>query len=487
MKLGSMKLVNTRLGAATLAAFLTFGGAQALGSTFQEEGSIPGAETAVPSGEAGAPAEAAPVKKEKTVDEKIAEFNEGLETPRSFSEQERGWIELGAMPDQIDRILSGDLYVPTGDPYKLSAFHNGELVTVESNPKTGTPPAADNVPMYATEVESGERAGFWVPKAASKTAVEVDAMFNFIMWINYIFTAIIGVLMVVFCIKYRRRPGVRADQTITHNTPLEIFWSVIPTILCAIMFWGGYTTFLDMRTPPPDAMQVKVNAFQWGWKFNYDNGVESTGEFHVPENTPIEMLMTSNDVIHSFHLPAFRQKSDILPNRYTKVWFDSGEPATYRVYCSEYCGRAHGNMYAKLVVEPREDYEKWLEAEGNWTIDKSTGELKTPLEIGTLVYTRQACKTCHSIDGSRGTGPSFAGLWDEPRSFDASKSKDATPTKADENYIRKSILNPHDQIVDGYGANMTVYNPMLPEVQIFGIIEFIKSLKDVPRDADNDK
>ena len=273
---------------------------------------------------------------------------------------------------------------------------------------------------------------------------------------------------------------MRADQSITHNTPLEIFWSVVPTILVAIMFWGGYKTFLDLRTSPPDAMQIYVKARQWGWDFTYQNGVETSGEFHVPANTPIEMVMTSNDVLHSFHLPAFRQKSDVLPNRYTKVWFDSGEPRTYRVYCSEYCGTSHSNMYAKLVVEPREDYEAWLKKEGNWMVGPD-GEYKEPLEIGQLTYVRRGCNACHSIDGKHGTGPTFAGLWGIERRFDAAGDDKRI---ADEDYIRQSITQPHSQLVYPYGKNMTIYDPMLPEPQIIGMIEYIKSLADVPRDAD---
>lgn len=405
------------------------------------------------------------------VDKLIADYNAKQSTPRTFTAEERGWIGQGLEPADVDAYRKGYASIVSDDENTIVFIKDGVERSITSDAKFATRPVAPHISPFAPELEGNP---FWVPVAASETAKSVDAMFDFIMWTSYIFTGLIGILMVVFCIKYRRRPGVRADQTITHNTPIEIIWSVIPTILVGIMFWGGYTTFLDMRTPPPDAMTVKVNAYQWGWKFTYPNGVESPLEFHVPSNTPVEMLMTSNDVIHSFHLPSFRQKSDILPNRYTKIWFDSGAPATYRVYCSEYCGKLHSDMYAKLVVDSPEDYEAWLVKAGNWTINDD-GTMKTPLEIGELTYTRVGCKACHSIDGRAGTAPTFAGLWGLERSF-----SDGTTRIADENYIRQSILEPYSQLVEGYGEQMTLFNKF-PEVQISGIIAYLKSLKDVPR------
>ncbi len=448
---------------ALLLAGLCFLGSAA--PNFAQEAEAPAAEAPT---EAAAPA----AKKPIDVDKLIADFNAGQAAPRTFNADEREWIAGGLAPEEVELVYKGHAAIPSGDPNKVIYMRDGEIHEIVSHAKYSTPPVAQNLPPFATEVENGS---FWLPVAASETAKSVDAMFNFIMWTSYIFTAIIGILMVVFCIKYRRRPGVRADQSITHNTPIEIIWSVLPTILVAIMFWGGYTTFLDMRTPPPDAMVVRANASQWAWNFVYDNGVESPGEFHVPANTPIEMMMTSADVLHSFHLPAFRQKSDILPNRYTSIWFDSGEPATYRVYCSEYCGQLHSDMYAKLVVDTPEDYEKWLVETGNWMVGED-GELLPPLEIGELTYTRRNCKACHSIDGTKGVAPTFAGLFGSERKF-----ADGSTRVADADYIIQSIREPYSQLVEGYGEQMTVYSPMLPPEQIDGIIAYIKSLKDVPR------
>ncbi|MEM6674461.1 MAG: cytochrome c oxidase subunit II [Planctomycetota bacterium] len=442
----------------------------------QDEGEAPAPETAA------APAAAPAAGDGVDVDKAIAKFREETGSTRAFTAEEREWIAAGLAPGQVDNAHKGYTAIPSGDPNLVIINRNGKRIEVRSDPSKNTPPAVfsetGHMMPFAPEVDGGT---FWMPATASETSKDVDAMFNFIMWTCYIFSALIGILMVVFCIKYRRRPGVRADQSITHNTPLEIVWSVIPTILVAVMFWGGYVTFLDLRTPPPDAMKVNVSAYRWGWNFMYQNGVESPQEFHVPANTPIEMVMTSQDVLHSFHLPAFRQKSDILPNRYTKIWFDSGEPGEYRVYCTEYCGKSHSSMYAKLVVEPRADYERWIEKVGNWMVDEN-GELKPPLEIGRLTYSRRGCNACHSIDGAPGTGPTFAGLWGRTRNFD-----DGTSAVADENYIVQSIHEPYSQIVvneetgASYGKQMTVYSPKLPEEQVNGIIALVESLKDVPR------
>ena len=153
-------------------------------------------------------------------------------------------------------------------------------------------------------------------------------------------------------------------------------------------------------------MKIDATAYRVGLGLHLQERRRDRGEFHVPANTPIEMVMTSTTSSTPSHLPAFRQKSDVLPNRYTKVWFDSGEPRTYRVYCSEYCGTAHSNMYAKLVVEPREDYEAELKKTGNWMVGE-IGE-KEPLRSILTYESRRGCKACHSIDGKHGTGPTFA-------------------------------------------------------------------------------
>lgn len=327
---------------------------------------------------------------------------------------------------------------------------------------------APHVPDYADEIENGT---FWMPVAASDLAREVDATFNFIMWINYVFTALILALLVIFVVKYRRRPGVVADQSITHNTPLEIAWSVLPTILLAVIFWQGYVTFLDLRMSPKDALPIRVKAYTWGWNFTYPDGTMVPQQLAVPVGRPVEFIMSSQDTLHSLHLPAFRQKVDVLPDRYTKLWFDTSKPGTYRIYCTEYCGKDHSNMYALLQILPQDEFDAWMEIYGN----PENGPDGKPLPIvdfGRKLWGEYyGCKSCHNIDGqSGGIGPTFKGLWGSTRRF-----TDGTTAVADENYVADSLRNPHGKLVEGYGKLMPLFHAM-PEKHVIAITEFLKTL-----------
>jgi cytochrome c oxidase subunit 2 len=330
---------------------------------------------------------------------------------------------------------------------------------------------APHVPELADEVRDGT---FWMPVAASELAKDVDATFNFIMWINYVFTALIAVLMVVFVVKYRRRPGNVADQSITHNTPIEIVWSVLPTILVAVIFWQGYVTFLDLRTPPKDALQIRVKAYTWGWNFVYPDGTMVAQQVAVPQGRPVEFIMSSQDTLHSMHLPAFRQKQDVLPDRYTTLWFPTERIGDYRIYCSEYCGKDHSNMYARLQILSQGDYDAWFAIASDIT-KNADGSKRKPEEIGQVAYAQQyGCKSCHSLDGTKGIGPSFTetmSFWGKQRPLEGGGT-----ALVDDNYIRKSILDPHSELAQGFGKLMTVYNPALPEEHIDGVIAFLKTL-----------
>lgn len=348
-----------------------------------------------------------------------------------------------------------------------------EAPSVTAPPADGLDPnrVAPHVPEFADEVRDGT---FWMPVAASELAKDVDATFNFIMWINYVFTALIAVLMLVFVVKYKRRPGVVADQSITHNTPIEIVWSVLPTILVAVIFWQGYVTFLDLRTSPKDALQIRVKAYTWGWNFVYPDGTMVAQEVAVPQGRPVEFIMSSQDTLHSLHLPAFRQKQDVLPDRYTKLWFPTDRIGDYRIYCSEYCGKDHSNMYARLQILSQADYDKWFAVASDITLNPD-GSKRTYEEIGQVAYGQQyGCKSCHSLDGTKGIGPSFTetmSYWGKQRPLEGGAT-----ALVDENYIRKSLLDPHSELAQGYGKLMTVYNPTLPDEHILGVIAFLKTL-----------
>ncbi|MEZ6017947.1 MAG: cytochrome c oxidase subunit II [Planctomycetota bacterium] len=342
--------------------------------------------------------------------------------------------------------------------------------TTQAAPADGLAPdrVGPHVPEHADEIRDGT---FWMPVAASDVARDVDATFNFIMWINYVFTALILVLLVVFVVKYRRRPGVVADQSITHNTPIEIIWSVLPTILVAVIFWQGYVTFLDLKTAPKETLKIRVSAYTWGWNFTYPDGTMVPQKLAVPQGQPVEFIMNSKDTLHSMHLPAFRQKQDVLPDRYTKIWFPTDRIGNYRIYCTEYCGKDHSNMYASLQILPQAEFDKWWEVNSNPRND-ADGNALPDLAYGEKLYSYFACNSCHTVDGGKNTGPSFlvtSGNWGKMRPINGGEAM------VDEDYVRRSILNPQSQIAEGFGPQMPVFN-YLDDEQIYCLTLFIKSL-----------
>jgi len=201
---------------------------------------------------------------------------------------------------------------------------------------------------------------FWLPRQGSTVASEIDASWGIVYWLSVFFFALITFLLVYFIVRYRARPGYRMGDSPEHNTPLEVFWSVVPTLIVIYLFWIGYKGYLNMATPPQNAYEVLVNGQKWNWLFTYPNG-HVDPELHVPVDTPVRLVMTSSDVIHSFYVPDFRIKRDVVPGRYNKLWFEAVEPGTHDVFCAEYCGTNHSTMLAKLVVHQRADFDKWLE------------------------------------------------------------------------------------------------------------------------------
>ena len=306
-------------------------------------------------------------------------------------------------------------------------------------------------------------------------AESVDSVYFFILYVCTFFFVLIVGLMVLFMIKYRHRPGVEAEKTATHNLTLELSWSVIPTLLTIVMFWVGFTSYLDMRTPPASSYEISVVAKKWSWAFKYPNGwIES--ELHIPLDENVTLTMASDDVIHSLWIPAFRTKMDVVPGRYTQEWFKAiappppkGDeqvkyPLEYPLMCAEYCGQKHSEMITKVVVhETRGDFDKWLQQASD--IHKN----KTPVEAGEYFYRSRGCIQCHSLDGTPKNGPTFKGLFGSERKF-----TDGTSTIAKDNYIRQSILEPQSKIVDGFRPIMPTFKGQLTDQDITAIIEFIK-------------
>ncbi|MEX1310786.1 MAG: cytochrome c oxidase subunit II, partial [Candidatus Sulfomarinibacteraceae bacterium] len=206
---------------------------------------------------------------------------------------------------------------------------------------------------------------FWMPPQVSTVAQGVDWLFNFILAISVFFFLLIVVAMVIFVIKYRHREGQGAEESPSHNMALELTWTVIPLILVVVIFVFGFKGYLDMSTPPSNAYEILVEGQKWNWSFTYPNGYIDSN-LHVPVDRPIRLVMSSQDVIHSLYIPAFRVKMDVVPGRYAKAWFEATEPGEYDLFCAEYCGTSHSDMIAHVVVHPVGEFETWLEKASNF-------------------------------------------------------------------------------------------------------------------------
>ncbi len=310
-------------------------------------------------------------------------------------------------------------------------------------------------------------ATLWLPPQGSTLAGEVDPLFNFIMWASTIMLALVFGLMVWFVWKYRRRQRVVGlVQAPTHNTPLELTWTLLPTLLVVVIFVWGFKTYVSMHVAPKDPLEIKVNGQKWFWSFDYPNGANTVNELVVPAGKPVRLLMSSKDVIHGFYVPDFRVKMDVLPNRYTIVWFEAPEIGEHNLFCTQYCGKGHSEMLAKVRVLGERDFDQWLDA------GTGGGEGMTPAEYGAKLYKSKACVTCHTIDGSKLVGPSFKGKFGTIETLASGKT-----VTVDENFIRAHILQPKSWTVKGFDPVMPTYQGLLTNKQLDALIAFIKSLK----------
>jgi cytochrome c oxidase subunit II len=306
---------------------------------------------------------------------------------------------------------------------------------------------------------------FWMPAEASTGAAAVDWAFYFILWVSIIFFALIVGLMLLFIIRYRRRPGhMEAEKAPDHGLALELTWTIIPVILVAVMFVIGFKTFLEEATPPDNSYEIKVHAQKWQWLFEYPNGWVDT-ELHVPLNEPVRLVMDSADVIHSFYVPDFRVKKDVVPGRYSKVWFQATEAGEHALYCAEYCGTGHSDMITKVIVHQPGDFEKWLQTAANMY------NKMPPAQAGAEMYKKYGCAQCHSVDGAANTGPTFKGVFGSQV-----KLSDGSTVAADENYVRESILDPQAKLVSGFQGVMPTFKGRLTDEQIGWIIDYLKTL-----------
>lgn len=333
------------------------------------------------------------------------------------------------------------------------------------NPLTALFSSSQSLGLLAQTSKGGT---MWMPPAASTFAEHVDFTFYYIYWVSLISTVLILGVLAFMIVKYRQRPGVKSVRTPTHNTPLELFWSITPGILVTVMFFWGFKGYLDMYTPPANAYEIQVTAVKWSWEFTYPSGA-SDSELHLPMNRDVRLVMKSDDVLHSLFIPAFRAKMDVVPGRYQKMWFKPTKLGTYHLFCTEYCGTQHSTMITWAHVLSDEDFDKKMEALAN-PFERDGVEVPA-VEVGELLFKRKGCTQCHTVDGTALTGPSLKGVFGKTENF-----RDGTSTVIDENYIRESILVPNAKIVLSYDGVMPSYQGRLKERELDALVTYIKSL-----------
>jgi cytochrome c oxidase subunit II len=299
------------------------------------------------------------------------------------------------------------------------------------------------------------------PEQASTMAARVDALFFFLVGVSVFFGVLISVFIVVFAVKYRRRSEDERPPAVAPDMRLEILWTVIPLGLTLVMFFWGAKLFFITYDPPANALEINVVAKQWMWKVQHPEGQSEIDELHVPVGRPVKLILTSQDVIHDFFVPAFRVKKDVLPGRYTTLWFEATRPGEYHLFCAQYCGTQHSGMIGRIVVLAQAEYQRWLGG-GPTGVSMATA--------GQRLFQQLGCNTCH-LEKDTGRGPSLIGLFGK-----RVKLQDGRSVTADEGYIRESILNPQAKIVAGYQPIMPTFKGLVDEDGILQILAYLKSL-----------
>jgi cytochrome c oxidase subunit 2 len=305
---------------------------------------------------------------------------------------------------------------------------------------------------------------FW-PEQASSVAWGVDLLYIFIIVVTVAVTLAVYAAAAMFIVKYKRRSEDEIPEQIEGNLPLEIAWSIIPLGLVLVMFVWGIVVFYNLSRVPPDALNFNVVGKQWMWKVQHPSGKREINELHVPLGQRVNLTITSEDVIHSFFIPAFRTKMDAVPGRYTTSWFEPTKTGEYHIFCAEYCGTKHSHMIGRVVVLDPTHYEQWLKT-GSATAVISN---ETPEVAGARLFQEQRCNTCHMTNGLM--APMLAGVFGSQVTLQGGET-----VTADENYLRESIVTPQAKIVNGYQPNMPTFQGQVTEDALLQLIAYIKSL-----------
>jgi cytochrome c oxidase subunit II len=299
------------------------------------------------------------------------------------------------------------------------------------------------------------------PRQASTLAGQVDALYFFLIAVTAFFSVLIALGVVVFAVKFRRRHPDEIGHPIHGSLILELTWTLIPLAIAMLIFVWGAGLYFKIAYPPADATEVYVVGKRWMWKAQHLGGQREINELHVPVGQAVKLVLGSEDVIHSFYIPAFRVKMDAVPGRSTTMWFQATEPGEYHLFCAEYCGMNHSGMIGRIVVMNPADFETWLAG------GKPAGSMS---EEGEKLFTSLGCSTCHLPDG-KGRGPKLQGVFGSKVAL-----SDGSSVTADENYVRESIMTPTAKMVAGYAPLMPTFQGQVSEEQLAQLIAYIKSI-----------
>jgi cytochrome c oxidase subunit 2 len=299
------------------------------------------------------------------------------------------------------------------------------------------------------------------PIQASAQAGQVDAIYFFMVAVTAFFALLIGALIAVFAVKFRRRHDDEIGVAIHGSLALELLWSIIPLGIVMVMFAWGAKVFFDLYRPPAGAMEVFVVGKQWMWKVQHADGRREINELHVPIGRPVKLVMGSEDVIHSYYIPAFRVKADVIPGRYNSLWFTATKPGRYHLFCAEYCGTRHSGMIGWVTAMEPTEYQAWL---------SGAGAVTSPVAAGEKLFNDLACISCHQAT-PQGRGPVLVGLFGKTVELQGG----GTAT-VDEGYLRESIVRPQAKVHAGYQPIMPTFQGLVTEEQLLQLIAYVRSL-----------
>jgi len=302
----------------------------------------------------------------------------------------------------------------------------------------------------------------FMPEYASMQAVQTDRIYSVLLAFSAVIVVIVGGLVIVFSIRYRRGSKAdRAELPRIMSRELEIGWTSATLFLALFIFWWVSSTQLSALVPPKNAIEIHVVAKQWMWKTQHANGAREINELHVPIDVPVRLVMTSQDVIHSFFVPAFRMKQDVLPGRYTETWFRATKLGSFHLFCAEYCGSEHSRMTGRIVVVSQDEYGSWLTAQ-----PQGDGLAKE----GEAIFRARGCSGCHA-EASKVHAPKLRGLYGR-----AVQLADGRTVTADDAYLRDSMLLPKRDITAGFEPIMPSYKGILTDGEIVSLTAYIRSL-----------